>query len=496
MNIRPIQYCLALALLLVQGSLYASSLFSPYSLTDGGASHHGAMNLSGNPAAPASIRWEYSAEAKDNREFDSGFALGIARGGGGYSYGEVDNIVDEIDRVYDDLGNDSISLKDLNATFEDVESVLQVTEREGYVNINGYASALPVEVASQGLGGVWSLHPQFNLDLNTNFTGSSVTCSSVFDVGRDPVSCAQYVDDDDSDISNCTSYILGIDAEPEKLSKCLEDVNDGNYNITDECSKAISGDSSVGSVEQECSDIFTLGSDSAINLKVASYMGLGLGYSAQVYQSPGQWGSMFLGIRGEYLGSTLYQARRTHTQVNDEYDGEVDEMIDDIISDYNDNATTDSGFAVDLGWLWTMKYGRIGLSMQNAIAPEFAYTDENNQSQKFQLPQQNTLELSLYPEGRWVHLSYVQELDEAEAFSGEKTQWTSMAVGFTPYFAFAHARVGRRTEQVSELTYTTFGLSLFSVVHADVAISDQTVEVEGSSSPRSLYGSVSVEFIF
>ena len=476
------------ALLLVATAALANPNLSPYGLTDGGASHHGAMNLSGNPAAPASIRWEYDSEASvTGRSFDSGFALGVGRFGASVNYGEVDEIFTEADGVYDTLeNNDTISEEQLRTVSEDVGNVLGLLQEDGYVNASVYGSALPLEIASQKLAGVWSIHPHINLSTNTRFSGTSVDCKSVFD--DDFSNCSDYLNGNGENMSGCSKFILGI--EGSSVNDC--DNLESTQGLSSECQNAIAIE--PDSILDECSDIFDLNSDATMHLNIGLFTSLGVGYSTKVYED--STGRVFLGMRGKYLGSTLYTTKKTYTEIVEDYDNDAEQLIEDIQDDYDANATTDSGFAVDLGALWTTRYVRLGVSMENAIAPKFSYTDEDGNSQKFQLPQQTSVEVSLYPEGRWMHLSYVQDLGEAEAFSGEKTQWRNVSLGFTPYWAFLHARVGTSEEQASGISYLTAGISLFSVVHVDVGRSTENVTINEDEQPQGFYIAGSVEFIF
>ena len=487
--------------------LLANPLLSPYGVTDGGASHHGAMNLSGNPAAPSSIRWEYDSQSSStkNRSFDSGFALGIGRFGAAVNSGEVDDIYTEADRVYGDL-EQSTTNSELAGVSADIENVLQLLEENGYVNVKAYGAVAPLEIASQKLGGVWSFHPHVNFDSSANFSGSTVECRSSLDSATaGPFNCSEYLDGTAEGMSACSTYVLSladlddgaslqdalngstlckdeINAKEGTLNSCetsLDNLLNNNINDTD-------------AISENCE--FEMNSDAAVHLKLGMFTGFGVGYSTKAYELDS--GDIFVGLRGKYLSSNLYTTKKTYNEIVDEYDNDTEKMLEDIRSDYDANATDGTGYALDLGLLWTMKYGRIGLSVDNVFASEFDYLDEDGILQSYQLPQQTRVELSLYPEGRWMHLSYVQELEEVEAFSGERTQWRNISVGFTPYVAILHARIGQSEEQVSGLSYITGGISLFSVVHIDGGISTDTVEVEGEEQPRGIYGSVSVEFIF
>ena len=483
--------------------LLANTHLSPYGVTDGGASHHGAMNLSGNPAAPSSIRWEYDSQSASKRSFDSGFAFGIGRFGAAANFGEVDDIFEEADEAYANL-DQSTTNADLANVSEDVEGVLQLLEEKGYFNLRAYGAVAPLEIASEKMGGVWSFHPHVNFDSNANFSGSSVKCRSSLDSAdsfENSYNCSEYLNGTAAGMSNCSKYVLslvdGSDILTSEFSEeCFDDLSDSDN--PDSCEQALidaldplNGAGTDG-VEENCD--FQLDSDAAMHLRLGMFTGFGVGYSTKAHS--GDSGNVFLGLRGKYLTSNLYTTRKTYNQVVDEYDNDVEKMLEDIRSDYDDNATSGSGFALDFGLLWTSRYARFGVSVDNFLASEFDYLDENGSSQTYELPQQTRVELSFYPEGRWVHLSYVQELDEVESFSGERTQWRNISVGFTPYWAFLHARVGQSEEQVSGLSYITGGISLFSVVHIDGGISTDTIEVEGGEQPRGGYGSVSVEFIF
>ena len=477
-----------MASLLVATAALANPNLSPYGLTDGGASHHGAMNLSGNPAAPASIRWEYDSEANaNNRSFDSGFALGVGRFGGGVNYGEVDEIFTEADGVYDTLeNNNTISSADLANITADTENVLRSLQEDGYINASVYGSVLPLEIASQKLAGVWSIHPHINLSTNTRFSGTSVDCKSVFD--DDFSTCSDYLVGNGENMSECSRFLLEVGGS---ANDCINGTVSGD--LSQECDEAINS-GNPDTIQANCSDIFDLNSDATMHLNIGLFTGLGVGYSTKVYED--STGSVFLGLRGEYIGSNLYTTKITYTEIVEDYNNDVENISDDIQDDYEANATTDSGFAIDLGALWTTRYARLGVSMDNAIAPKFAYKDDDGADQSFELPQQTRVEASLYPEGRWMHLSYVQDLDEAEAFSGEKTQWRTISLGFTPYWAFLHARIGSSEEQVSGISYLTGGVSLFSVVHVDVGMSTDEVTIDEDEQPRGFYIAGSVEFIF
>ena len=482
------------ALLLVATAVLANPNLSPYGLTDGGASHHGAMNLSGNPAAPASIRWEYDSEANaNNRSFDSGFALGVGRFGGGVNYGEVNEIFTEADGVYDTLENNAtISSTDLANVTADTENVLRSLQEDGYVNASVYGSVLPLEIASQKLAGVWSIHPHINLSTNTRFSGTSVNCRSTLDDEGQFYNCSEYLLGDADGMDICSKYVLsltnGSSITNDYATECRDSI--GN-NPQDDCEQAIV-DIRTDDINSNCN--FDLDSDATMHLNIGLFTTIGVGYSTKVYED--STGSIFLGLRGEYIGSNLYTTKITYTEIVEDYDNDVENISDDIQDDYEANAITDSGFAIDLGALWTTRYARLGVSMDNAIAPKFAYKDDNGADQSFELPQQTRVEASLYPEGRWMHLSYVQDLDEAEAFSGEKTQWRTISLGFTPYWAFLHARIGSSEEQVSGISYLTGGVSLFSVVHVDVGISTDEVTIDEDEQPRGFYIAGSVEFIF
>ena len=149
-----------------------------YGLTDGGISHHGAMNLTGNPAAPASIRWEYQAGSAGNygTQFDSGWALGVGRFSGAVTFGQLDDVYNTADAAFADLGNELATVDLINAT---EESLLKL-EQDGQVEINAYISALALEIASEGLGGVWTLTPGVNVGLGMSFVGHDVNFTSVF----------------------------------------------------------------------------------------------------------------------------------------------------------------------------------------------------------------------------------------------------------------------------------------------------------------------------
>ena len=508
----------AIALSLSSAAILANPHLSPYGATDGGASHHGAMNLSGNPAAPASIRWEYDSESATNSStFNSGFAFGLVRAGGALNYGQVDDIFDETDRIYDTLdNNESITNAELGDLSQDVESVLGLLEDKGYVNANAYLSLLPLEIASQKMGGVWTLHPHLDFNSNANFSGSSVQCRSSLDPVLNGVEqfydCDDYLNgtasNDASSMSECSKYVIELLDASAGNQPSIDDCLNEKFGTTDplristdnldQCETAlanyaINSESDTTTIQSECN--FDLDSDAAMHLKLGLFTGVGVGYSTKVHETKS--GDVFLGIRVKVVSGNLYATKITYSEIVDEYDNDAEKVIADIQDDYSDNATSSSGAALDLGLLWTGRHARVGLSMDNAMAPQFDYIDENGDSQKYELAQQTRFEASIYPENRWIHLTYVQELAEAEAFSGEITQWRNISVGISPtHWALPDIRFGQSEEMVSGLSYLSGGISLFSVVNVDIGISTDTVELDGEDIPRGLYGGFSVEFIF
>ena len=513
---RPLINLTALTISLLSSSaLLANPHLSPYGVTDGGASHHGAMNLSGNPAAPSSVRWEYdSKSAADSRSFDSGFALGLIRVGAGFNYGQVDDVFNEADRIYDTLeNNDSITNNELSALATDAENVLGLLEDKGYINASLYGSALPLEVASQKMGGVWTLHPYVDFNTNANFSGSSVDCRSSLDEEGQFYDCSDYLQgtasNSESNMSACSVYLLdlldyssGQNPPANAINDCLieqfgsTDLEDIDGSGLAGCERALfdyglGSDTDTTTIAEQCT--FDMDSDAAMHLRLGLFTGIGVGYSTRIRDIG--TGGVFIGGRGKIISGNLYTKKITYDDIVNEYDNDAQKMIEDIQADYSSNATSSSGLALDLGVLWTSRNARVGLSMDNALAPQFNYVDENGDSQKYQLPQQSRFEASIYPKERWIYLSYVQDLAEAEAFSGERTQWRKISVGFVPDWLFVHGRVGRSEELVSGLSYTTFGLSLFSMVHADFGMSDQTVTIEGDKVSRGGYFAVGFEYV-
>ena len=149
-NLGRLAVALGLCCSLAAFNLAAEPLLSPAGLSTGGSSvSAGALQLTNNPAAPAAVRYSISGK----RTLNSGFGLGVARAGIGYSYGQVDEIVNELDSLYDTLANDDdINASDLGNAASDTENLLQTVETEGYITADLSYSFFPAEVSSKKNG--------------------------------------------------------------------------------------------------------------------------------------------------------------------------------------------------------------------------------------------------------------------------------------------------------------------------------------------------------
>ena len=490
-NLGRLAVVLGLCCYLAAFNLSAEPLLSPAGLSTGGSSASaGALHLTNNPAAPAAVR--YSINGK--RTLNSGFGLGVARAGVGYSYGQVDEIVNELDSLYDTLANDDdINASDLGSAASDTENLLQTVETEGYITADLSYSFFPAEVSSKKMAGVWTFYPQINSSGRVDFTGSTVNCKSVFEANYS--TCTEYLAGDAADMHPCSKYILEIDTSSTNLANC-EETYDSSA-VDSACDSAIqnavvSGDSSE--LFEQCSDIFSLDSDSTVHVKIGIDSGFGVGFANRFYTN--RSGDLFFGARVKSIATSLYQNGYDYAQIEDEFDGKVDQIIGDVLENFADDASTDGGWELDLGGIWATRNASAGLTMTNVLGTGFNYTDENGVDQTYNFPQQSTLELALYtaPQ-RLLSLSYARELNEVEDFSGESSQWSTIALNFNARDWF-NLRLGQRSELVSQLNYTSVGFSLFSAFHLDIASSNETIELDGDEQSRSQYYALALEYMF
>ena len=452
----------------------------PYSVTDGGVSNHGFINLSGNPAAPASARSRTQKTADGNETFNSGGSVGIIRAGVGASFGKIDDVFDEADELNDILNEDDLSGDDVAAA----ENLLLTLEKEGYGDVSANLAVVPFEMASQKSAAVWTVAPlQANAGLGFDFTGADISITSTLNF------------DESSSGENhaCNAFMDTVDNFDACEDQLLEDIenyllgNGEDYLLSDpECSAALTnGDDDA--VLEACSNVFGIDSDAEMEISAAVIGGAQLGYSRQYGDF--KRGEFFFGGRVKVLHGTFYTASEKLSGIDDS-----EEYFEDLRDDYEDNATDDMGLGVDLGVIWNTPYWRAGYTLDNAIRPTFEINDAGT---KYRPTRQGKVEISLFPKWRWINASYYQELDRKEDYHGKETRWNALSLGFTSSSVWIpHFRVGRREEEVSGLKYSTLGFSLFRFLHLDIAQSDDEVIVDGDKTPQSFYAVLGLEFNF
>jgi len=376
---------------------------------------------------------------------------GIFNGSFGLELGDVNNIEQLIDDLSKNFDSSSVSTTnpngDIKVIVDGFNASLSELDKNGYLKVNSnFSVASPIVIASDWLGGT--------LVFDINFTASLK---------------AQALHE----------YIYFTD-----ITDPNDDINYDSINNT----IAINNDSSI------------LGSVAAIG----EYS---VGYSRSLLS--GGNSDLYGGLRIKALRVGLYrEAIKLSDPNNDIYASIQDFSLNDA----------QSKISADAGVLYTTQHYRVGATMKNLNSPSFDYNaldlstftsnpfnpdyhsvyNRLNQSQSFTMDRQLILEAAWYTQSRnWViNASY--DANPASDPYGDKYKWMVVSAAYaSDSFFIPGLRAGMRKNMAgSKLSYLTFGTTLFNVFDLDVAYGTESVEVSGSSYPRSAYISAGVALNF
>lgn len=396
-------------------------------------------SASTNPAAPSFM-------LRGKSGFQSNF---IAPFGAGYEVGKVDALIDELDDLIDILENDNLSAQDALDAKDRFDPFLQNAARDGMLKTSGSLNLpfMPLMYHSNDLGTFYG-----------DFKMSGALRSTVLD--------------DDIDII-------------------------------------------------ALNDSFKINTSAAVYVKSAGLISLGLGYSRPVWKYDG--GLLHAGIKANI---NRYELSKNVISLAGLEDGE--DIGDAIQDDYEANAKTTTNVGIDFGLMWVSDYFNAGLTIRDINQPEYDYgslvasTSECqalqgvsldncfvaqeaiaegriNGNEVFIANTQATLSASTWlGEGiRWgFHTSI--DLNDKNDPMGDMYQWANAAatVQFNnwvvPEFRFGYTKNLTGTE----LGYYSVGLTFFKQAQLDLRWSDETVEIDQSTAPRSAYFSFAIQTKF
>ncbi len=256
----------------------------------------------------------------------------------------------------------------------------------------------------------------------------------------------------------------------------------------------------------------TFETNTAAYLKSVQYTTLGLGYSREldnvVTDKINQYvaGRLLGGVRLNMYSLSL--SKQVIGLLNIDEDDELGDVISD---DFDGNQVSSTAMGIDLGLIWEADNYHLGFTWRNINEPEFDFgavgqdcnskdttTGVNNcftadyfadegrisRLETHVMTSQATADVALNSENKRWRLAASYDLQPVRDPVGDEYQWTTASAAYVSS-RFIGARVGISKNQVgSELTMVNAGLSLFGNVNLDLRYSLDTIEVDGTSAPR------------
>ena len=270
-------------------------------------------------------------------------------------------------------------------------------------------------------------------------------------------------------------------------------------------------------------DTFKINTQAAVYVKSAGMLNIGLGYSRPVYKT--EAGLLHAGVK---VNISQYELTKNVISLAGLEDGE--DIGDAIKDDYESNANSSVNVALDLGLMWVAKHYALGLSLNDINEPEYDYgVLSSNCSELTGMSLDNcfvaqdaiaqgrirgeevyvanaqaTFEASTWlatpmlGEGtRWGFHSAI-DLNEKNDPIGDLYQWASL--GATAEFnnwLVPELRMGYSKNLAgTKLSYYSVGVTFFKHADLDIKFSDESVEIDESSAPRSAFFSFAIQTKF
>ncbi|MFV2058541.1 MAG: conjugal transfer protein TraF, partial [Thiohalomonadales bacterium] len=244
--------------------------------------------------------------------------------------------------------------------------------------------------------------------------------------------------------------------------------------------------------------------DSTLLTRAAAISELSLGYSTQV--NFGSSENFSVGVRGKYYRVGL-------AQINQRLSGVIEgsEQIFDALKDAD--YTDSEDFGLDIGIIWSKANYQLGASIENINEPSFEYnlldlTNYNpngrvarrlNRVIDYTMETLFKFEGSLYTDNQAIAWNTSLDGNGISDPFGDQYQWFSTNLSFNiNSWIIPDVRVGYRANLVgTELTYATFGLSLFkAILTLDVAYGLEEVVLDGTAVPRSFAANIGIQASF
>ena len=242
-------------------------------------------------------------------------------------------------------------------------------------------------------------------------------------------------------------------------------------------------------------------------MKGGSILTGSLGYSREVWKPTFVEGStLYAGVKANVYKVSLNK----QVLALENMDG--DDLSDAVRDEFDENTIDTTQVGLDLGMLWMMPNGQVGVTIANINEPEFDYgevgkncsdiadpirqancfvaknrfADEINLSETAVMNAQTTIEGALYTENRNWLLSGAADLNSVYDLVGRESQHISTSASyFSDSYLIPSVRFGLSKNLAgSKLTSVGFGTTLFGVMNIDLSASIDTVEIDGTKAPR------------
>jgi len=431
----------------LMSAAYATPVYHPLgpNLTYGDISNgQTIMSNITNPAAGAAVL------KKSGNQYRFGILSSL---GAGVEYGSIDNMYDVIDAQVNNFYDINIDVitspadlaqtaNEIGVAIDSLNATLTTIEKNGYgkAYVSFHVPLMPIVVSTDWLGG-----------------------SLVFDANFSVASRAEILH-------------TNIRFDSDNISSTEDDIN------------YTPGQTS-----------FSVDNDDTVLVRAAATAELALGYSRLVLSA--QNGDLYGGVRGKFyrVGLTQQNVRM----------GDVDNS-EDLFNDIGDeDFTDDTGLGLDIGLLWKSMHYRAGATLTNINEPEFVYNNLNStgyntagpvflrlqSKKKYVMETQLKLEGALFSQNQnWV-LAAGLDANSAKDPFGDEYQWATISAAYaSPGWIIPAVRAGYRGNlSGSELSYLTFGATLFKFLNFDLAYSLDEVVVDGDKLPRSIIVNFGIE---
>ncbi len=432
--------CVAASFPCLSSNVFLQSTISPASPQSGVPSITSLSSSLQNPAAPS-----YLSQNKNGWHINMLAPIAV-----GYELGKIDSLVDELDALIDILEKDDLTAQEALDVKDRFEPFLKSASIDGTLKAAGSVGLplLPIFYSDDSIG-----------TFSFNLSASGAIRSSVLD--------------DDIEIVN------------------------------------------VG-------DSFRINTSAAVYVKSVAMTALSLGYSYPVYQR--QDSQMFLGTNIHLKRLSLAKNVISLSALEDGTD--IEDAIED---DYENNVNSTTALGIDTGVIWASGNYTLGLLINDINEPEYKYntigdtcsnltgvsidncfvaqgavaTGKISGNEVFISNRQSTLSASAWYGGHEasdsslaIHASY--DLNDKNDPLGDLYQWANVGItGNLGNWLLPQVRLGYKKNLVgSELSYYSLGFTFLGRANIDVIWTNEEVDIDDSSAPRSAFVNVSIQSRF